>query len=256
MGILYLVSTPIGNLEDITFRAVKTLLTADIVLCEDTRRSGMLLNEIRNRYASVILANESASGTSNVPTAFDGGESRISRDYSPQLISFYDQVEDQRIPEVIEYLKQDKSVALISDAGTPLVSDPGFKLVQAAIKRNIPVVSIPGPSAILAALTSSGLPPDKFMFLGYLPEKPVKRMELFNDLSKSDAIIQATYIFFCAPHKLLQTLADLQSCLGDIRISLARELTKVHEEVWNGTISEAMMLFSDPKGEFVLLFHL
>jgi 16S rRNA (cytidine1402-2'-O)-methyltransferase len=244
MGTLYLVSTPIGNLDDISIRAAQTLLTADIILCEDTRRSGFLITEIKKRMLTVILTSESECA------------SRISPDNSAKLISYYDQVEDQRIPEIVGYLKEDKNIALISDAGTPLISDPGFKLVQACVKRKIKVVSIPGPSAILAALTSSGLPPDKFMFLGYVPEKPVRRTELFNNLIKTNALISTTYIFYCAPHKFGQSLTDMHSALGDIRISIARELTKVHEEIWSGTISEALIHFTDPKGEFVILIRL
>ena len=138
MGILYIVSTPIGNLDDITLRAIKTLSSVDVVLCEDTRHTGLLLNKLKIQV---------------------------------KLLPYYDEIEDKRIPEIIEYLEQEKTVALVSDAGTPLISDPGYRLVRECVKRNIPVESVPGPSAILAALTSSGLPPDKFIFFGFVNAK-------------------------------------------------------------------------------------
>ncbi|KKU82199.1 MAG: hypothetical protein UY10_C0040G0004 [Microgenomates group bacterium GW2011_GWA2_47_8] len=143
-----------------------------------------------------------------------------------------------------------KDIALVSDAGTPLISDPGYKLVSEAIKRGIKVVSIPGPTAAIAALTSSGLPTNHFMFLGYPPEKQSHRIKLFSSLPKD-----VTIIFYCAPHKLRQTLEDMQTVFGDIPIVIARELTKVHEEVWKGKILGAINHFPDPKGELVLLFQ-
>lgn len=213
MGTLFVVSTPIGNLEDITIRAQKTLASVDLVLCEDTRRTAKLTNQ--------------------------------------PLLRFDDYTERQRTPEVIEMLKDEKNIALVSDAGTPLVSDPGFTLVREAINRGIKVVSIPGPSAVLAALTTSGLPSDKFLFLGYPPEKQSHRLKLFQSLPKN-----TTIIFYCAPHKLKQTLEDMQSVFGDIDIVLCRELTKIHEEVWRGSVALAKKESLDKKGEFVLLFRL
>lgn len=218
MSILYIISTPIGNLEDITIRAVKILSSVDLVLCEDTRHTGLLLQKL------------------NIQT---------------KLLPYYDEIEDKRIPEVIEMLGEDKNIALVSDAGTPLVSDPGFRLVRECVKRGIKVVSVPGPSAALAALTSSGLPTDKFIFLGYPPEKQSARLELFKKLSPN-----ITTIFYCAPHKFVTTLEDMKSILGDIEIVVARELTKVHEEVWRGRIANAQNYFKAPKGEFVVLFNI
>lgn len=209
MGALYIVATPIGNLEDITIRATKTLSSVDLVLCEDTRRTAKLTNR--------------------------------------PMLRFDDHTERQKTPEIIEMLIQGKNIALVSDAGTPLISDPGFLLVREAIKRGIKVVSIPGPSAVLAALTASGLPPDRFLFLGYPPEKQSHRINLFKSLLKN-----TTIIFYCAPHKLKQTLEDLRSVLGNIDIVLCRELTKLHEQVWRGKISEAPI---NQRGEFVLLFR-
>lgn len=160
---------------------------------------------------------------------------------------FDERTENKLTPKIIEKLiKQD--IALVSDAGTPLISDPGYRLVSACIKRNIKVLSIPGPSAFLAALTSSGLPTNRFMLLGYPPEKQSHRMKLFASLPK-----ETTIIFYCAPHKLQQTLVDLKESLGDINIVIARELTKIHEEVWRGKISEAQN--REFKGELVIVFH-
>jgi len=224
MGTLYLVSTPIGNLEDITLRAIKILSTVDIVLCEDTRRTGLLLDQL------------------NIP--------------KPTLVQFYEEIEDKKTPEIIELLQMGKDIALVSDAGTPLISDPGHRLVREAIKRHIPVVAIPGASAVLTALVASGLPSNTFTFLGFAPEKDAHRRKLFTNLLEANKAISSTYILYCAPHKLFQTLINMKEILGDVSIVLARELTKIHEEFFRGTISEAETHFEHPKGEFVLLFHL
>lgn len=204
MGILYIVATPIGNREDLSPRARKVLESVDVVLCEDTRRTGLL---IKNR-----------------------------------LLSYYEEIEDKRIPEVLDLLKT-KNVALVSDAGTPLISDPGYRLVRECIKRNVKVESIPGPSAVLVALTSSGLPPDKFMFLGFFNKKNLTLVKP-----------GITTIFYCAPHKLINNLKELKEKFSNLEIVLARELTKLHEEVWRGSIDDALTHFKNPKGEFVLLF--
>ncbi|MCX6793806.1 MAG: 16S rRNA (cytidine(1402)-2'-O)-methyltransferase [Candidatus Gottesmanbacteria bacterium] len=225
MGILYVVSTPIGNLDDITLRAIKILSSVDLVLCEDTRHTGLFLQKFN---------------------------------ISAKLVSYYDEIEDKKIPEIIEQLGQGKIFALVSDAGTPLISDPGFRLVRECIKRGITVESIPGPSALLAALTSSGLPPDKFVFLGYPPEKQSRRIELFSNLYQCFKTLKqsTTVIFYCAPHKLATTLTDMKTALGDIEIVVARELTKIHEEIWRGNITNAQNYFKTPKGEFVLIFNI
>lgn len=217
MGNLYVVSTPIGNLDDISIRVIKTLSAVDFILCEDTRHTGLLLQKLN---------------------------------ISAKLVPYYDEIEDKRIPEIIDALTQGRNIALVSDAGTPLISDPGFRLVRECVKRGIKVESIPGPSAALAALTCSGLPPDKFMFLGYPPEKQSARLELFKKLSPN-----ITTIFYCAPHKLTTTIDDLKSILGDIEIVIARELTKIHEEIWRGPITTALTKFAFIKGEVVLLFR-
>lgn len=228
MGTLYIVATPIGNMEDITLRAMNTLFFVDIIACEDTRRTGNLL-----RHVKQYVDNLTATAT------------RLS------MVRFDDHTENQKTPWLVGQLLQGKNVALVSDAGTPLISDPGYRLVSEAIKRGITVVSIPGPTAAIAALTVSGLPTNHFMFLGYPPEKQSHRIKLFSSLPKD-----VTIIFYCAPHKLQQTFGDMQTVLGDIPIVIARELTKIHEEVWRGAITEALQKFNKPLGEFVLLLQL
>lgn len=235
MGKLSIVSTPIGNLEDITIRAIKTLFHVDAILCEDTRHTGILLGELAKRYGE----------------AFD-----TVVEATPKLIPYYDEIEAKKLPEVIELLMQGNHMALVSDAGTPLISDPGYKLVHECIKRNIPVESIPGPSAVITALTSSGLPTNKFFFLGYPPEKESHRIKLFTNLLNLNRFMLSTYVMYCAPHKLRVTLGDMQKSLGDIDIVVTRELTKAYEEVWKGLITKALKKYGTPKGEFVLLFTL
>ncbi len=225
MGTLYLVSTPIGNLEDITIRATKTFASVNIVLCEDTRRTGILLDQL------------------NISP-------------KPTLMQFYEKIEDKKTPEIIELLQIGKNIALVSDAGTPLISDPGHRFVREAIKRHIPVVAIPGASALLTALVASGLPSNTCTFLGFAPEKESHRRKLFTNALEASKSLETTYILYCAPHKLLQTLMNMKEILGDVSIVIARELTKIHEEFFRGIISEAKSHFENPKGEFVLLFHL
>lgn len=238
MGTFYIVATPIGNLEDITIRAIKTLFSVDGIACEDTRKTGQLLKHLREKYSEF---------SQDRPI-----EERA------RLMSYYEQNERFRIPEIINALKNGLNIALISDAGTPLVSDPGFRLVRECVKEGIKVESIPGPSSVLAALTLSGLPPDKFLFLGYPPHSGGKRIKLYENVKKSLEYIDTTVILFEAPHKLLTTLRELQAMFGDSDIVLCRELTKMHEEIRREKISESIAHFqqTNPKGEFVLLFHL
>ncbi len=235
MGTLYLVPTPIGNLADITLRALRTLFDVDIIACEDTRRTGMLLEKLLTEFS---------------PNPEDK--------HKPRLLSYYDQTELQRIPEIISLLQLGQNIALVSDAGTPAISDPGFKLVRECIKEKLKVVSLPGASSVLTALTVSGLPTDKFLFVGYPPHKPGHRLDFFKDIQESLKSITSTVIFFEAPHKLLRTLGDMQSVMGDVDIVICRELTKIYEEVRRETISNALTHFKKtaPKGEFVILFHL
>ncbi len=215
-GILYIVATPIGNLGDITLRAIEILGSVEVLLCEDTRHTGLLLAKYNIKKAKLISYNE-----------FN---------------------ELQKTPEIINLLNMGKNVALVSDAGTPLISDPGFVIVREAIRRNIKVIPIPGPTAVITALSVSGLPVHNFYFGGYLPKENGKRTKILENLPKS------TCIFYESPHRLRQSLENMKMVKGDIPIVVCRELTKIHEEILRGTISEALTHFPNPKGEFVILF--
>lgn len=211
---LKIVATPIGNLKDITLRAIETLKEADIIIAEDTRETIKLLRQFE------------------IP--------------QKPLISFYEEVEASKIDDIL-LLARDHNVVLVSDAGTPLISDPGYKLVREAIKNNLNVESIPGPTAAITALTISGLPPDKFLFMGYPPEKQSHQLKTISDLPKN-----ITVIFYVSPHKLNRFLNNLDP---DLDIVICRELTKLYEERWSGKISEALVKFKQPRGEFVVLWH-
>lgn len=226
MGILYIVATPIGNLQDITLRAIKILQSVDVIACEDTRKTGILLSQA-------------------LPSCCQ----------KPRLVSYYEQNELQRIPEVIAALKDGLNIALVSDAGTPTISDPGFKLVRECIRQGIRIESLPGASSVITALAVSGLPTDKFLFVGYPPKKPGHRKTLFENLTKLP--IKITIILFESPHHLIRTLEGMKEVLGDIDIVICRELTKVYEEIRRERISESIKHFGvvDPKGEFVILFN-
>lgn len=222
MGTLYLVSTPIGNLKDITLRAIETLKSVDYILCEDTRITGKLLNEYQ---------------------------------IDVRMVAFNEFNENAKASEVLKDLNEDKSIALVSDAGTPLVSDPGYKLVRAAIAMGIKVESISGSSAVITALTVSGLAPDKFLYLGYLPKKDGKRKKELEDVKKLREDFKTTVIFYESPFRLLKSLEDIKEVFGDIDIVVCRELTKMHEEVRREKVSESVEHFSKtaPKGEFTVL---
>jgi 16S rRNA (cytidine1402-2'-O)-methyltransferase len=232
---LTVISTPIGNIADISIRAIKALFSVDILLCEDTRRTGMLLEEIKKRYADLFLS---------------------AVDTSPQLVSFYDEIEFKKLPEIILWLDEGKHIGLVSDNGMPGISDPGFRVVSEARKRHMPVTVLPGPNAAITALVGSGFATHMFTFLGFLPEKEGAQKKLLQKTLESTRSLSSTYIFYCAPHKLIHTLGIMNMVFGDIQIGIARELTKVHEEYWRGTISEALIHFTDPKGEIVVLFRL
>jgi len=226
-GSLTLIATPIGNLEDISIRAIKTLGTVDIILCEDTRRTGNLFAELKKTY----------------PAFFSN--------HKPKLVSYYDQIEEKRIPEIITVLEEGKQIALVCDSGTPTISDPGFCLVREVRKRNLPVTAIPGPVAGIVALSLSGLPVHHFTFLGFLPEKSTSRINIL----KRTRHIPSTYIVYCPPHKLKHTLGDMLEVFGDKTIVLARELTKIHEEVKTDTIAHLMEYAERAQGECVLLWN-
>lgn len=222
---LYIVATPIGHLKDITLRSLDILQTVDAVICEDSRRTGLLLSHYQIKKPFLVL-----------------------NDYN----------EARSVENILNLLRAGQNLALVSDAGMPLVSDPGYKLVRACIENNIPVDSLPGPSSVLTALTLSGLPPDKFTFLGYLPEKPGKRQNLLRTLTTTYQLLPTTYIAFVAPHKLLKTLDDMQNVYGNIEIVLAHELTKIHQSVMKKTVTEMLdeLKKHPPKGEYILLFNL
>ena len=217
VGTLYIVATPIGNLKDFTYRAVETLQNVQLIAAEDTRHSRKLLQHYK-------------IGT--------------------QTISYFEHNRFTRIPKIIETLHMGSDVAIITDAGTPGVSDPAYKLVRAAIEEGLKVEAIPGSSALLAALVSSGLPTDRFLFEGFIPSKKgrKKRLESIQD-------DQATIVFFESPHRVVKTLKDIYEVLGDRPAVLARELTKLHEEIIRGTVSELLTYFTQksPRGECVLM---
>lgn len=237
MGTLFVVATPIGNLQDITIRAVKTLFTVDVIACEDTRRTGLLLHELATPFGLLV------SNADSLPP-------------KPQLLSYYEQIELRRIPEIISLLLDDKNVALVSDAGMPAVSDPGFKLIRECVRAGISVDVLPGPSSVLTALAISGLPTDKFAFLGYPPRKPGHRIAFYENVKASLQLIKATQIIFEAPHKLLTTLKEMQGVFGEIDVVICRELTKTHQEIRRENIATAIEYFSKhtPKGECIIVF--
>lgn len=219
MSCLHLVSTPIGNRQDITLRALETLKKLDYLLCEDTRKTKQLLNFY------------------NLP--------------APILVSYYEPIEEAKIPQVITWLRQDKLVGLVSNAGTPLISDPGFKLVRECIKEKIKVEAIPGASALLTALTISGLPTDKFTFLGFLPKKEGKKSKLLQEA-------KFTIIAYESPYRLLKTLNLLTKIMPHADVVICRELTKKFEETFRGKPSELIDQLSkcSLKGEVVIVISL
>lgn len=217
MGTLYLVATPIGNLEDLSPRAARTLREARLIAAEDTRVTRKLLTHF---------------------------------DLHTSLTSYFEHNKLSKLDSILAALAQG-DVALVSDAGTPAINDPGYELVRAALAAGHSICPIPGPSAPLAALAASGLPTDAFLYLGYLPRKSSDRQTLVGQI----ASLPYTLIFLESPHRLLAGLADLESGLGDRQIAVARELTKVHEEIWRGPLSAARAYFTanEPRGEFTLV---
>ena len=217
-GTLYLVATPIGNLADITHRAIDVLSNVELIACEDTRHTRKLLHH----YG-----------------------------LSTKTISYHEHNEKDRARQLIEMLREGKDVAVVSDAGTPSISDPGFRLVRAAIENEIAVVPVPGPSALISALIAAGLPTDEFFFGGFLPARSNARRTRLNELRS----VPGTLIFYEAPHRLAETLKDAQETLGEREAVVARELTKLHEELRRGRLSELAEHYSNeqPRGEIVLL---
>ena len=218
-GELFIVATPIGNLEDITQRAVRVLREVDLVACEDTRHTRKLLNHF----------------AIDKPT-----------------ISYHEHNERERAEELCALLESGKNVALVSDAGTPLINDPGYRIVSAAIERGISVIPVPGPVAFIAALAASGLPTDEFFFAGFLPPRANARRVKLEELRS----IRATLIFYEAPHRIGAALKDAAEVLGNRHAVVARELTKLHEEFVRGTLNELVEQFSKTgaaRGEIVLI---
>jgi 16S rRNA (cytidine1402-2'-O)-methyltransferase len=218
-GILYVVATPIGNLEDITFRAVRILKEADLIACEDTRQTRKLLDH----YGIARPA-----------------------------VSYHEHNEKARAEQLVRELESGKTIALVSDAGTPLIADPGYRLVELARERGITVSPLPGPSAILAGLSASGLPTDSFLFRGFLPAKTTQRRKMLEALKTADA----TMVFYETPHRIREALEDIDAILGPRPLVLARELTKLHEEFLRGTAAELRAILEQRpsiKGEFVVM---
>lgn len=217
-GKLYLIATPIGNLKDITYRAVEILKEVDIIAAEDTRHSLKLLNYL---------------------------------EISKPMISYHRHNEDTKTAELIKILKEGKNIGLITDAGTPGISDPGEEIVKEAIKEKIEVIPIPGACALINALITSGLSTKEFTFYGFLPLDKKLRDEKFDDIQKQNK----TIIFYEAPHRLIKTLKEIEQRLGNIEVVVAKELTKIHETFTRGTIEEILENLNDVKGEYIILFE-
>ena len=215
MGILYLVATPIGNLEDLSPRAIRILREVNLIAAEDTRHTGQLLKHF---------------------------------DISTKLTSYFEHNKLTKLDSILSALDVG-DVALVSDAGTPALNDPGYELVRAALTAGHRISPVPGAASPISALISSGLPTDNFLYLGYLPRKTSERKESLEKISS----LPYTLIFLETPHRLIDSLDDLQTILGDRPIAVARELTKLYEEIFRGKISEAKKYFSEPRGEFVLV---
>ena len=217
MPTLFVVATPIGNLEDITLRALRTLREVKLIAAEDTRKTRKLLTHY---------------------------------DIKTPMTSYHEHNKRAKLNYILNYLN-DADVAIVSEAGMPGMSDPGYDLIVAAQEKSIPVVPIPGPSAVITALVVSGLPADRFTYIGFLPNKTKARLELL----KSVASESGTIVAFEAPHRLKASLEDIRQTLGDRQIAVCREMTKLHEEIFRGTVSAAIEHFTEPRGEFTLVIE-
>jgi 16S rRNA (cytidine1402-2'-O)-methyltransferase len=217
MPVLYVIATPIGNLEDISLRALRLLREVKLIAAEDTRTTRRLLN------------------AHNIKTP---------------LISYHEHSKRAKLDYLLDYLEKE-DLALVSEAGMPGLSDPGYELILAAIEHGISVVPIPGASAVTTALVVSGLPTDQFVYLGFLPRRKGQRQRLLSSIVDEPRTIVA----FETPHRLRETLSDIEEILGDRRLSVCRELTKVHEEIFRGRVSEAREHFTEPRGEFSLVIE-
>ena len=216
-GTLFVVATPLGNLDDLSSRAIRVLGAVEIIACEDTRHTRKLLTHFH---------------------------------IDTRTLSYHEHNEEKRCPELIRQLKEGKDLALVSDAGTPQISDPGYRLVRECRKRGLTVLPIPGPSAATAALSVSGLPPDRFLFVGFLPRTRPRRLQELEKLKR----IPSSLIFFVPPHALRNHLADLRAILGNRLGFLAKEISKIHERHWWGPLDEIMRdLEGSLKGEYTLI---
>ncbi|MBN1398543.1 MAG: 16S rRNA (cytidine(1402)-2'-O)-methyltransferase [Bacteroidetes bacterium] len=218
-GVLYLVATPIGNLEDITYRAVKVLNSVDLIAAEDTRKTKILLEHYK---------------------------------IDKPMVSYYSYNEKSRAPQLIDKLSAGRSIALVSDAGTPGISDPAFHIVKQALENSIPIIPIPGPTAFISALIVSGLPTDRFIFEGFLPVKKGRKTKL--ELLKSES---RTMIIYESPHRIKRTLADVNEFFGNRSVVVARELTKKFEEIVRGPVQFVLaeMQKKEPRGEYVIVIE-
>lgn len=219
-GTLYIVATPIGNLEDITLRAIRVLKEADLIAAEDTRHTRHLLDRYR---------------------------------IETRLTSYHDHNKEEKAPVLVARMLEGRSVALVSDAGTPGISDPGYFLINLAIDRKIPVVPIPGATAAIAALSVSGLPTDRFIFEGFLPAKQMARLKRLRELAKEER----TLILYESPHKIIRAVGDMLEVFGDRHAVVTRELTKIYEETIRGTLSGILKRLQEGtiKGEFTIIIH-
>ena len=218
-GTLYVVATPIGNLEDISLRAVRILREVDLIACEDTRQTRKLLDHYGIEKAA---------------------------------ISYHEHNERARAEELLRGLQAGKNIALVSDAGTPLIADPGYRVVELARENGVTVTPVPGPSAMLAALSASGLPTDSLLFRGFLPPRTAQRRKILEELKT----MEATLVFYETPHRILEALADIDAVMGERPVVLARELTKIHEEFLRGSAGELKGILErrpSIKGEFVVM---
>ena len=220
IGTLYIVATPIGNLEDITLRAMRIMKEADVIAAEDTRHTRKLLD----RY-----------------------------EIDTSMTSYHDHNKEEKAPVLIDKLLDGKNIALVSDAGTPGISDPGYFLINLAISENIPVTPIPGATAAITALSVSGLPTDRFVFEGFLPSKQTARRKRLNELEQEER----TLIFYEAPHRIMKTIRDMLDVFGDRKAVITRELTKIHEEAVRGGLSNILKHLQSGtlKGEFTIIVH-
>ncbi len=223
---LYVVSTPIGNLDDLSIRQAKTLAASDIILAEDTRSAQILLDAVKKRF--------------NIPVVCS------------TVWSYYKEKEFQKLPEIIDLLKEGKNISLVSEAGTPLVSDPGYLLVKSCIQRNLPITVIPGPSAATTALVYSGFNPQEHMFLGFFPKKESQLLQLINRLKQIKTIFPDTvFVFYESPLRIKETLRCIDTSKFDVEVVICREMTKKFEEIIRGPISE--LIKRDYKGEITVV---